>query len=421
MSYTENIQQLQQFIIERENIRLRKEVGDPRPWTTDPILAAKSFCNVRREDDRGTKWLATNWQEPHKDDPDFWFAAAVYRRGCNKERTAEAIGYPVPWDQTAGDRYEAAVTEHGYSKAYLLVVGGASKGMTLQHAIRTLVLDGLWKNRDYYRPVKGDTLAGFTRRLSKQENPLLRMSSNSIGSFVAAQITADVKFTPAVRGASDFNSFALPGPGSTRGLNRVFEFPLETKYSSPVQEREWLGMLHSIRRAGGGLRVEIYKDNPQFNYSAADQKADVLGGRARDAEQLAINLAKHDAGMSKAEFQALPSSEQAALARVFDDRYQIAVIREQIKLLKPRSMILLGINQGTNPGEIATTVLPYGMEGHPDLVFEQMLGQFDVWALFSEIDDVNYQILTREPLTKEQEDHFTKVWTDELKKLRSFN
>ena len=172
MSYSENIQQLQQFIIERENIRLRKEAGDPRPWTTDPILAAKSFCNVRREDDRGTKWLATNWRESHQDDPDFWFAAAVYRRGCNKERTAAALGYPAPWTAELGDRYEAAVEEHGYSKAYLLVVGGESKGMTLQHAIRSLVLDGLWKNRDYYRPVKGDTLAGFTRRLSKQDNPL---------------------------------------------------------------------------------------------------------------------------------------------------------------------------------------------------------------------------------------------------------
>jgi hypothetical protein len=40
------------FVGERETIRLRRESGQPRPWTDDPILAAWSFCNVRREDDR---------------------------------------------------------------------------------------------------------------------------------------------------------------------------------------------------------------------------------------------------------------------------------------------------------------------------------------------------------------------------------
>jgi hypothetical protein len=35
--YKENIATLKAFLIERENIRLKKEAGEPRPWTTDPI------------------------------------------------------------------------------------------------------------------------------------------------------------------------------------------------------------------------------------------------------------------------------------------------------------------------------------------------------------------------------------------------
>jgi len=60
------------FIEEREAIRLRREAGSDPPWTTDPILRAWSFRNVCREDDRTTIWIATEWRDPHADDPDFF-------------------------------------------------------------------------------------------------------------------------------------------------------------------------------------------------------------------------------------------------------------------------------------------------------------------------------------------------------------
>jgi 5-hmdU DNA kinase-like protein len=58
------------FIAERELIRRRRAAGEPMPWTNDPILQTWSFTNVRREDDRVTRSVATNWREPHCDDPD---------------------------------------------------------------------------------------------------------------------------------------------------------------------------------------------------------------------------------------------------------------------------------------------------------------------------------------------------------------
>jgi 5-hmdU DNA kinase, helical domain len=47
------------FIAERERIRCRRAAGEPPPWTADPILREWSFTNVRREDDRVTRWVAT--------------------------------------------------------------------------------------------------------------------------------------------------------------------------------------------------------------------------------------------------------------------------------------------------------------------------------------------------------------------------
>lgn len=46
------------FIAERERIRIKKEAGQPWPWTNDPILRDYKFCCVRREDDRVTKGIA---------------------------------------------------------------------------------------------------------------------------------------------------------------------------------------------------------------------------------------------------------------------------------------------------------------------------------------------------------------------------
>ena len=44
--------------VEREQIRLRKEVQkNPPPWTNDPILQQFKFCQVFREDDRTTRWF----------------------------------------------------------------------------------------------------------------------------------------------------------------------------------------------------------------------------------------------------------------------------------------------------------------------------------------------------------------------------
>ena len=85
------------WITERERIRIRRASGEPPLWTEDKILQEYSFCNVRREDDRGTRWIADNWRAPHADDPDLWFAIVV-ARFVNLPGTLADLGYPVPWD-----------------------------------------------------------------------------------------------------------------------------------------------------------------------------------------------------------------------------------------------------------------------------------------------------------------------------------
>jgi hypothetical protein len=49
------------WIKQRAHVYYMKEiVGEPGPWTTDPILSKYKFTNIRRELDRETKWLIDN-------------------------------------------------------------------------------------------------------------------------------------------------------------------------------------------------------------------------------------------------------------------------------------------------------------------------------------------------------------------------
>lgn len=100
------------FIAEREAIRRRRVAGEPQPFTDDPILREWSFTNVRREDDRVTKWITKNWREPHADDPDLFFELAV-ARFVNWPDTLAEIGYPVPWNPEHFLTVMAARAERG--------------------------------------------------------------------------------------------------------------------------------------------------------------------------------------------------------------------------------------------------------------------------------------------------------------------
>jgi acyl-CoA thioesterase-1 len=67
------------FVTERESLRLRKESGEPAPWTEDATLARYRFCNIRRKDDRVTRWLLREYYAKLPPDADYWFAAAIAR------------------------------------------------------------------------------------------------------------------------------------------------------------------------------------------------------------------------------------------------------------------------------------------------------------------------------------------------------
>lgn len=231
------VKDLAKFIAARETARQNKEAGEPQPWTNDTIIANYRFCNVRREDDAVTRWIAENWRQPHRDSVDIWFAMVVARL-FNEPGTLEAIGYPVPWrSEATRTRLRSRAELQGervFNPAYIVSTNGLK--MDKIDYVIDIILDPLWEARKMFRPHAKETLDSYHFRL---------MQARGLGSFMAAQVVADLKFTDSLCNAADWATWAASGPGSRRGLNRVLGRPPEQHW----RETDWRNALTELRDA----------------------------------------------------------------------------------------------------------------------------------------------------------------------------
>jgi len=222
----EQVHKLTELVIERQQIYLRRKEGQPKPWTDDKILQTYRFPNMFREQDVVTRWIADNWRQHG------WFAMCVARFNNWPETLAE-IGCPVPWDperfvHVLKDRKRRG--EKVFTGAYVIAAkGGGSKAVSVAATLSTI-----WERREELQPLVGDTLERFYNRL---------LDIDGIGTFMAAQIIADCKYIEPLRKAPDWQTWAAPGPGSCRGLNRVCGRRLDASW----HESTWLGLINELR------------------------------------------------------------------------------------------------------------------------------------------------------------------------------
>jgi hypothetical protein len=225
------------WIAERETIRHRRAEGAPPPWSADPIFQKYSFCNVRREDDRTTRWIAANWREPHADDQDLWFAMVV-GRFVNRPDTLAELGFPVPWEPEHFLKVMSTRKARGeicFGAAYN--IGNAGQKTAKPEHLVTKVFAPLCGplTRKRLRPKDDDTLHTFYGRLKAMPG---------FDSFMAGQIVADMKYVAPLKHSPDWFTFAVPGPGSRRGLNRVLGRAVEASWRD---EDTWRAAFRQLR------------------------------------------------------------------------------------------------------------------------------------------------------------------------------
>lgn len=209
------------WINEREYMRMKKEgeipeVSSEPPYSVDPNMAGVRYCNVHREDDRVTRWIAQNWRNPNADSVDLTLAM-VAARMINWPDTLEELGYPyhpfAEWARLAKIvvRSRQAVKEKAWTSAYTISTCGRSMPK------EDYVFDHVLAQVAALSPFSWE---GFD--LSDAHKALTYV--DGLGSFLAAQVVADLKNTPGhpLSQAPDYWTWSAPGPGSLRGLEAYY-------------------------------------------------------------------------------------------------------------------------------------------------------------------------------------------------------
>lgn len=230
--------ELAYWINERELMRIRREEEKEPPrwkygWSDDALMGTVRYCNVRREDDKVTRWLAVNWRPQHHA---VW--EILLARLINNVPTLEKlVGYFKYEDQLEQMRTLLRHLRRDgpiFGSAYTVSTNGHS--MDKVDYIIDHVLEPAQRafHRDWNKSIHCATggLAGACLDLCQL---------NGVSTFMAGQIIADLKNTSGhpLQTAPDWADWAAPGPGSLRGLAayfghtvtpRMFDMHLRTCY-----------------------------------------------------------------------------------------------------------------------------------------------------------------------------------------------
>lgn len=221
----QSLEGLLYFIWEREAIRLARENGYESPWTADVVLDKYKFTNIHRSDDRVSKWVIENVIDPYEDRSDLWFTLLIVRL-INWPPTLAALleneVIPCSPSEFNAELFEAVLEflkeTRGkvYSGAYMLYPTKMDPGGNKSKAVAKYIIgDAVLKADDIQKTMQDDvTIERFVNVMSR---------CFGISTFIAGQVAADLTYsTKHLCFASDLFDYAPIGPGSSRGLNYLF-------------------------------------------------------------------------------------------------------------------------------------------------------------------------------------------------------
>jgi hypothetical protein len=249
---------------ERYNIFLLREKGVPPPWTKDQILRAGRFCNVFREDDKTTRWFRQHVRERYMNKDEVLLATVVFRM-FNRITTGEAIFNQMMLPSSRFKKNDMCAFD---------IFAATGDPEILRSAVLALMPSGPYCTGAYiissppgYTKLEGvlEVLARFCQNSGWQEwlhtaggpranectleaaHDWLR-EQEYFGNFHAYEIVTDLRHTPLLDQAPDIMTWASPGPGARRGVNRIWGLPHKDKTLARPQLIEKMRELLSLSR-----------------------------------------------------------------------------------------------------------------------------------------------------------------------------
>jgi len=239
----ESVERFFYWMNERTLIQIKKDRGDPWPWTEDKILREFKFTNAFRENDKTTVWFRENIRGPLKDSSDVYMATIIFR-WFNLIETGETLiahNLIKEWDPKKA--YEVITPQKKWiTGAYMI------KSPTGKNKVRGIcqTITTVWNYRQ-----------GFLDKCPWQS---IEKMTNYLegypffGPFLAYEIATDLRHTYIGETANDLLTWANAGPGAMRGLNRIYDRPLE--YTS--KRHDWCKEMREL----------LQQSDEHFKYSS---------------------------------------------------------------------------------------------------------------------------------------------------------
>jgi hypothetical protein len=226
---------------ERYRIKLRRDAGNPQPWTNDTHFRTWRFTNVHREDDRTTVWFRENVRDVLKHQSLKVLEATLIFRWFNRISTGEIIKDLLldHWD-TEEARRRLQFVSPVVTGAYIIKAGdGVSK------------LDGILDCIDEARPKLPEMVSAWNDLYYRNDLTLERAWTHLrqlhyMGPFMAYEVVTDLRWTPLLEEASDIMTWGNLGPGAMRGMGWVTHNDPGTYSNSAKQQREMLLMMADL-------------------------------------------------------------------------------------------------------------------------------------------------------------------------------
>jgi hypothetical protein len=209
------------FAALRQDVFHRRVRGEPRPWTTDPVLTDHRFTNAYRAADRVSQYLIRHVAYSGDQSPEEVTFRVLLFKLFNRietwERLTEAFD-PLRADSFDVDRCDAVLTalfergERLYSAAYIMPA--ASRGARRKHRTHLELVWTMLRDRLPQR---------LTAARSMEQAFHLLLAYGGIGPFLAYQLVTDLNYTTVL----DFSEmdFVMAGPGARSGLRKCFSDP----------------------------------------------------------------------------------------------------------------------------------------------------------------------------------------------------
>lgn len=212
---------------ERHAMYLRRKFYElPPPWSDNLIMANTRWCNTYRELDKVTIWFVQNVYRPNSDNPNLWFAAMICRYINHPDSIedlmkAGCMGFSGRWDWEKAAKVLDARKQSGkqfVTGAYLVnSVFSANMPEEIRGSKPHVVcyrLQGAWEKRRVLENQFKGTLQNAYEAFS---------SVSGFGPFLSYQALVDLSYsTQWLKNAPDLNTFNSAGPGTKRGLYRIF-------------------------------------------------------------------------------------------------------------------------------------------------------------------------------------------------------